>query len=83
VEGGVAVEGLVERRPKRYYIHDIERMWLEYDENTDTLYIYFADKSVEPEEAILVGDNIIVGLRGDEIVSITVNDFSRVIGRSF
>ena len=74
---------LIERRPKRCYIRDIEKLWIEYDENTDTLYIYFADKNVEPEEAILVGGNIIVGLKDDEIVSITVNEFSKIIGRSF
>ena len=72
---------LAERRQKKYYISDIESIWLEYDRNTDTLYIYFADKNVEPEEAILVGDNIIVGLKGDEILSITVNEFKNRIMR--
>ena len=72
---------LAERRQKRYYISDIESIWLEYDRNTDTLYIYFAGKNVEPEEAILVGDNIIVGLKGDEILSITVNEFKNRVMR--
>jgi uncharacterized protein YuzE len=72
---------LIEQRPKRYCIRDIEKFWIEYDDKTDTLYLYFADKSVEPEESILVRDNIIVSVKGDEIVSITVNEFSKIIGK--
>ncbi len=71
------MEALAEKRPRQYCIRDIERMWVEYDKNTDTLYIYFADKNVEPEEAILVGDNIIVGVKDGELISITINEFSK------
>ncbi|ABM81015.1 DUF2283 domain-containing protein [Hyperthermus butylicus] len=73
-------KGLAERRPKQYYVEDIERLWIEYDRQTDTLYIYFADKNEEPEEALLVGEDIIVGVKGDKLLSITVNEFSRRIG---
>ena len=72
--------GLTEEKPNQYYVEDIEKLWIEYDHQTDTLYIYFADKNEEPEEALLVGENVIVGLKDNRLLSITINEFSRRIG---
>ncbi len=57
---------------------DVSSMWVEYDRNTDTLYINFEDG--EPEESVLISDNIIVNSKGGRLLSIVVTEFSRHTG---
>jgi len=76
-------EGLVERRPRRLFIRDIEKIRIEYDKQSDTLYIHFTDPSEEAEEAILVGDNIVVRIKGDEVLGITVMEFMRHVEQQY
>lgn len=59
---------------------DVEGLWVEYDRASDTLYINFGDDVDEADEAILVGDDVVVRVRGDRLVSITVSGFSRKAG---
>lgn len=59
---------------------DVEGLWVEYDRASDTLYINFEEDVEEADEAILVGDDVVVRVRGDRLVSITVSGFSRKAG---
>ncbi|WP_317896468.1 DUF2283 domain-containing protein [Pyrofollis japonicus] len=68
---------LFEKRPKKLCIKDIEKLYIEYDKQSDTLYIHFADPEEEAEEAMLIGDNIVVRIRDGEILGITVMEFMR------
>ncbi|WP_204280944.1 DUF2283 domain-containing protein, partial [Serratia marcescens] len=47
---------------------------VEYDRNTDTLYINFGEG--EPDESVLIGDNVIANIREGRLISIIVTDFS-------
>lgn len=64
----------------RYYIDSVEKIMLEYDAYTDTLYIHFADPSEEAEEAVMTENDIIVRLKNNRILGITIADFSKKIG---
>jgi len=65
---------------KEYRVKDLEALWLEYDRAADALYINFGEEVEEADEAILVGDDIVVRIKGGFIVSITVNNFSKKAG---
>ncbi len=77
------MEQLAERRPRKLFIRDIEKMRIEYDKQSDTLYIHFTEPEEEAEEAILVGDNIVVRIRGDEVLGITVMEFMRHVEQQY
>jgi uncharacterized protein YuzE len=55
-------------------IEDINNMWIEYDRQTDTLYIYFGKE--EAEESFMLEDNIIVLVKDDKLLGVIINDFS-------
>lgn len=61
-------------------ITDLEDMWFEYDRLNDILYINFGDDVEDVDEALLVGDDIVVRIKNGKIVSITVNSFSKKAG---
>jgi len=63
---------------KELVIRNIEGLWLDYDKHNDILYISFSRE--EPEESILIDDDITVSLKGREIISITVMNFSKKVG---
>jgi uncharacterized protein YuzE len=63
---------------KAYCIDDISFLLVEYDRIGDTLHIIFSKS--EPDESILVGDDIVVNLREGKIVSISIPDASRKLG---
>lgn len=70
-----------EPEPRRFYIEDIDKnLWIEYDSQNDILYIYFAPENEEPEESLLIGEDTVIALRGDKLVSITLFNFSKRIG---
>ncbi len=53
----------------------LDKMWIEYDKQNDILYITFSDE--EPDESIMLEDDIIVTLRGDTVLGISIYNFSR------
>ncbi|GBF09745.1 hypothetical protein apy_14700 [Aeropyrum pernix] len=63
---------------KNLVVEDLSKLWIEYDRNTDTLYISFGEG--EPDESVLIGDNIIANIREGRLISIIVTDFSRLAG---
>lgn len=65
---------------REFTIANLDDMWFEYDRSSDILYINFGEDVEEIDEAILVGDDIVVRIKGGRIVSITVNNFSKKVG---
>ncbi|MEB3806182.1 MAG: DUF2283 domain-containing protein [Desulfurococcales archaeon] len=56
-------------------ISDLRKLWIEYDKQNDILYFVFSDE--EPDESIMIEDDIIVSLKGNRLVSISVYNFSK------
>ncbi|NAZ12692.1 MAG: DUF2283 domain-containing protein [Desulfurococcales archaeon] len=65
---------------KKFNIYDLNNLWIEYDKQNDSLYIYFAPENVEAEESFLIGDDVIVAVKDDSLISITIMNFSKRIG---
>ncbi|PWV37754.1 MAG: hypothetical protein DJ555_00640 [Desulfurococcaceae archaeon] len=65
---------------REFIVSDLEDMWLEYDRSSDILYINFGDDVEDIDEALLVGEDIIVRIKGGRLVSITINNFSKKAG---
>jgi len=59
-------------------VGNLRELWLEYDKQNDILYINFGRD--EPDEEIMLDDDVIVALSGDKIVSISIYNFSRRVG---
>ena len=76
-EGGEYREE-VRRRLGSVRVSRLSELWIEYDRQTDTLYINFGKG--EPDETIMIDNDVIIGLEGDELVSIIIQDFSRRAG---
>ena len=55
-------------------VADINELWIEYDRQSDTLYIGFGKE--EADESIMVSDDITVLLKGDMLVGVIVSNFS-------
>jgi len=67
-----------EHRLKKIFIEDIEKnLWIEYDKQNDILYLYFASENEEPEESILIGEDTIIALKENKLISITFLNFSK------
>ncbi|MEM0044159.1 MAG: DUF2283 domain-containing protein [Sulfolobales archaeon] len=71
-----------EKNRKTYIVEDPEKIWFEYDRQSDTLYIHMGSEE-EPEETILVGEDIIIAVKNNRIISLTVLNFTRRIGIEF
>ena len=71
-------EAEIKERIRDLKISDVSSMWIDYDKQNDILYIGFGRE--EAEESILLDDDIVVAIRGDRIVGITVMDFARRVG---
>ncbi len=67
---------------KREYTIRVDNITLDYDRQTDILYIIFSEKGADEEadESILIGDNIIVRISEGRIIGFTITDFARSIG---
>ncbi|MEB3760031.1 MAG: DUF2283 domain-containing protein [Desulfurococcales archaeon] len=65
-------------RARELKIADIEKLWIEYDKQSDILYINFGTE--EPDESIMIGDDVVVGIKDDKIVGITIFEFSKRAG---
>ncbi|MCE4613736.1 MAG: DUF2283 domain-containing protein [Desulfurococcales archaeon] len=62
----------------RRAIVDVSGLWLEYDRQNDILYINFGKE--EAEESVMVDDDIVAGLKGGRLTSISIFNFKRKIG---
>ena len=71
-------EAEIKERMRDLKIGDVSSMWIDYDKQNDILYIGFGRE--EAEESILLDDDIVVAIRGDRIVGITIMDFARRVG---
>ncbi len=71
---------LAVRRPRRLYIENPEEISFEYDKQSDILYIHFADPSEEAEEAIMTENEVILRIKGDRLLGMTIMEFSRKSG---
>lgn len=65
---------------REFVVADLENLWFEYDRSGDTLYINFGEDVEDVDEALLVGDDIVIRIKNGRIVSITVNNFSKKAG---
>ena len=63
---------------KAYCIENLSFLLVEYDRVSDTLHIIFSKS--DPDESMLVGDDVIVNLREGKIVSITLPEASKKLG---
>ncbi|MFP3171831.1 MAG: DUF2283 domain-containing protein [Acidilobus sp.] len=55
-------------------IKDINSLWIEYDKQSDTLYIGFGEG--EAEESFMLDDGTIVNVSDDELISIVIQNAS-------
>ncbi len=67
---------------KEYVIADINKIWFEYDQQNDILYINFGLEVEEADESFLTEDNIVVRIKGNKVIGLTVFDFMRRIGQA-
>ncbi len=82
---GEILEDNAEKRLKEYEesikragnlrVKNIKKIWIEYDKQTDILYIYFGKE--EAEESLMLENDIIVLVNKDELVGIVVNNFGQ------
>ncbi|MEB3786799.1 MAG: DUF2283 domain-containing protein [Desulfurococcales archaeon] len=59
---------------------DIERIWFDYDKQNDILYINFGYNLEEADESIMTENDIVIRIKDNRIVGITVFDFSKRVG---
>ncbi len=66
---------------KEYTLATIDKIWFEYDHQNDILYINFGYDIEDADESLLTEDNIVVRIKNGKVVSLTVFDFMKKIGR--
>ena len=66
---------------KEYVLATVDKIWFEYDHQNDILYINFGYDVEDADESILTEDNIVVRIKNGKVVSLTVFDFMKKIGR--
>ncbi len=59
---------------------DIERIWFDYDKQNDILYINFGHNLEDADESIMTENDIVIRIKDNRIVGITVFDFSKRVG---
>jgi uncharacterized protein YuzE len=62
------------KEAKNLIIENIGDLWIEYDKQTDTLYIYFGKE--EANENIMLENDIIILKSGNKLLGIVINNFS-------
>jgi len=67
---------------KRYVLADVEKIWFEYDQQNDILYINFGLNVEDADESFLTEDNIVVRIKNNMVVGLTVFDFMKRIGQT-
>ena len=63
-------------------ISDASKIWFEYDRQNDILYINFGYDVEDADESIMVDEDVVLRIKNDKLVSITVFDFLKKIGLS-
>jgi len=66
---------------RKYMIANVEKIWFEYDQQNDILYINFGLDVEEADESFLTEDNIVVRIKNNMVVGLTVFDFMKRIGQ--
>lgn len=56
-------------------VGDLRKLWIEYDKQNDILYIVLGDE--EPDESMMLDEDIIVSLKGDKLVGLSIYNFSK------
>jgi len=67
-------------KKRELLIGDIEHIWLEYDKQSDILYINFGYDVEDADESILTENDIVIRIKDGKVVSLTIFDFSRKVG---
>jgi uncharacterized protein YuzE len=62
-------------------IADINNIWFEYDNQNDILYINFGTDLEDADDQILLENGVVARIKKGKVVSLTVFDFSKKIGR--
>ncbi len=65
---------------KEYSIGNLNRVWLEYDRQNDILYINFGEHVEEADEEVMSGEDIVLRIKDNQIVSIMIMNFMEKIG---
>lgn len=73
--------GVEDTRSRKYVLADVEKIWFEYDQQNDILYINFGLDIEDADESFLTEDNIVVRIKDNRIVGLTVFDFMKRIGQ--
>lgn len=55
-------------------------LWLEYDRQNDILYLNFGEYVEEADEEIMSGDDIVIRIKDNRVVSIMIMNFMEKIG---
>ncbi|GEM_PF-282591 len=76
----LGVREVSEESREELRIGDIHNIWLEYDKQTDILYINFGTDIEDADESVMVDDDIIVRIKNGRVVSITIMNFSEKAG---
>ena len=66
---------------KKIMVADASNIWFEYDNQNDILYINFGTDIEDADDQILTENNVVVRIKKGKIVSLTVFDLSKKIGR--
>jgi len=66
------------RRARRLVVEDLDKLWIEYDKQNDILYVNFGVE--EADESVMIEDDLIVRMKGDKLVGIIINNFSKRAG---
>lgn len=56
-------------------LDELEKAFVQYDEASDTLYINLSDE--EPDETVLLENDIVVRIRNGRIIGLTILNLSR------
>jgi len=63
-----------------YRLRDLNNLWLEYDRQNDILYLNFGEYVEEADEEIMSGDDIVIRIKDNRVVSIMIMNFMEKIG---
>ncbi len=69
-----------EKQERELGVGDINNIWIEYDKQNDILYINFGYDIEDADESILTENDIVVRIKNNKVVSLTIFDFSKKAG---
>jgi uncharacterized protein YuzE len=65
--------------PRRLYVEDVERISVEYDPGSDTLYIHFGEDE-DADEVLMTESGVIVRIKNGKLIGMVVTEFSLKAG---